>query len=272
MTPESSPRINSTQRQYLRLADSPPRDALERATRCWTSHDTNRLFHDAMPKHNHPHKPHRRTLAGPQELTDTPSMPPSGPTRPGQVSSQSHLMGSSTHSSTDTSVLRERVFIGASYLDIPQADADFHAIRRLRVALGAPRTFDAVTIGRKASGETRFHRESVCPEDSTGDDRAAPGLAAGLGAALFPSVAADIPAARVSERKTLGKVAGIVAIALGRSGIAELGAHLDASAAGLIVAAEAHLQDRILATLTKARSTIARSAAVDTGTVEHMGL
>jgi hypothetical protein len=169
----------------------------------------------------------------------------------------------------DTRVPGERVFIGASYLDISEADADFQAIQQLYLEQGAPRAFDAVTIGRKASGESRFHRESGCPQDSAWDEPAASGLAAGLGAALFPSVAADIPVGRLSERKILGTVAGVVAIALGRRSTAELGAHLDASAASLIVAAEAHLHDRILATLTKASSTVARSATVDTETVEQ---
>ena len=157
----------------------------------------------------------------------------------------------------------ERVFIAASYLDVAEADADFAALRQWYVDLGAASGFDVVTIGRKASGEVRFHREPDRSQGSGGDDHDAPGLAAGLGAALFPSVAADIPFGRLEEREILGTVAGVVAIAFGRSGISEFGDHLDSSSAGLIAAATTEQQDRIRAVLANAHATIARVASVD---------
>ena len=86
-----------------------------------------------------------------------------------------------------------RVFLAASYLDVAEAEADFEALRRLYVDLGEAAGFDAVTIGRKASGEVRFHREPDRPPGSDADEHIAPSLAAGLAAALFPSVAADSP-------------------------------------------------------------------------------
>lgn len=176
-------------------------------------------------------------------------------------------MGSSTRYSLEASTPHERVFIGASYVDLSEADADYQALRQLHVDLGAPGAFDAVTIGRKASGEVRFHRESDDAQGAAGDDRDAPSLAAGLGAALFPSVAADVPVGRLVEREILGTVAGVVAIALGRSGLADFGTHLDSSSAGLIVAAATEQQDSILAVLTNAHRTIARSATVDAETI-----
>jgi hypothetical protein len=172
-------------------------------------------------------------------------------------------MGSSTHSSLEASAHDERVFIGATYVDLSEADADYQALRQWYVDLGAPRAFDAVTLGRKASGEVRFHREPDRPPESAADERGSPSLAAGLGAALFPSVAADIPVGRQVEREILSAAAGVVSIAVGRSGLSDLGTHLDSSPAGLIVAAAADQQDGILAALTNAHSTIARPATVD---------
>jgi hypothetical protein len=168
----------------------------------------------------------------------------------------------------EVSVSDERVFIGASYVDLAEADADFEALQHSYADIGDPRAFDAATIGRKASGEVRFHREPDCPRDSAADDHAAPRLAAGLGAALFPSVAADIPVGRLLEREILATVAGVVAMALGRSSLADLGTHLDSSSAGLIVTAAADQQGGILAVLANAHSTIARSATVD---IEMLG-
>ena len=163
----------------------------------------------------------------------------------------------------------ERVFIGASYLDLPAADADFEAMRQSYIDRGAASAFDAVTIGRKASGEARFHLEPDRSQGSVADDHVAPGLAAGLGAALFPSVAADTPVEWRVEREMVGTVAGVVAIAIGRTGIKDLGAHLDSSSAALIAAAPADEQDRILALLTNANGTVARSATVDIETLER---
>jgi hypothetical protein len=164
----------------------------------------------------------------------------------------------------------ESVFICASYVDLSEADADFEALWQWYVDLAAPRAFDAVTIGRKGSGEVRFHREPGRSQDSAADDHAAPSLAAGLGAALFPSVAADIPVSRLAEREILGTVAGVVASALGRSGLRDLGAQLDSWSAGLIVAAAAGHHDRILAVLTNAHGTTARSATTDIETIVRL--
>lgn len=173
-------------------------------------------------------------------------------------------MSSSNRNAAETTMPDERVFIAASYLDLAEADADFEALRHLYVDLSAASGFDAVTIGRKASGEVRFHREPDRPQGSAEDEHAAPrSLAAGLAAALFPSVAADIPLGRLREREALGTVGGVVAIALGRNGLTELGEHLDSSSAGLIAVSTAEHQDRIRAALTNARDTIARAASLD---------
>ena len=164
----------------------------------------------------------------------------------------------------------ERVFIAASYLDLSEADADFGALQQLYVDLGPASSFDAVTIGRKASGEVRFHREPNRLQGSAADDQATTrSLAAGLAAALFPSVAADIPLGRLRERETLGTVAGVVAIALGRNGLTELGEHLDSSSAGLIAVSTDEHQDRIRAALTNARDTITRAASLDIEPIRH---
>ena len=172
-------------------------------------------------------------------------------------------MGSSNRSAPPATTPDERVFIGASYLDLAEADADFEALRQSCVDLCGAADFDAVTIGRKASGEVRFHREPDRSQGSVAGDHAASSLAAGLGAALFPSVAADIPAGRLEEREILGTVAGVVAIALGRSGLSKFGDQLDSSSAGLIAVGTADQQDLIRTALTNAHATIVWVASVN---------
>ena len=173
-------------------------------------------------------------------------------------------MGSSNRTAAESTMPDAWVFLVASYLDVAEAEADFEALRQSYVDLGEAPAFDAVTIGRKASGEVRFHRERDRSQGSAeDDDTAPPSLAAGLTAALFPSVTADVPAGRLGERETLGTVAGAVVAALGRSDLNELGRHLDSSLAGLIAFAAAEQQERIRVVLTNASATMARVALLD---------
>ena len=103
------------------------------------------------------------------------------------------------------SVSGEHLFIGATSRDLPGADADFETLRQLHTDEDHAVTLDAVTIGRMASGEVRFHRESGDFRGPKRDEPPAPNLAAGLAAALFPSVAADIPAGRLIRSSTAVK-------------------------------------------------------------------
>ena len=144
-------------------------------------------------------------------------------------------------------------FVVATYLDLAQADGDYAILRRLYEEFGEPLEFDAVTIGRKASGEARFHsgRQETWS------------LAAGLAAALLPSVGADAPSSLTVQRAVLSSVAGEVGRALGRSNLVELGLHVDEAPAALVVAARAEHGSRICEALRYARSVLVRSAAVD---------
>ena len=147
----------------------------------------------------------------------------------------------------------DRSFLAATYTDLAQADGDYATLRRLYEEFGAPLEFDAVTIGHKASGEARFHsgRQETWS------------LAAGLAAALLPSVGADAPSSLMAQRAVLCAVAGEVGRALGRRDLMVLGSHVDESPAALLVAAKAEHGSRIRDALHHARSVLVRSADVD---------
>ena len=156
-----------------------------------------------------------------------------------------------------------RSFITATYTDVSQADGANATIRRLYAELGVPLGVDAVIIGHKASGEARFyssHRDGGRPD---ADESATWSLAAGLAAALFPSVAADAPRSLRVERAVLGVVAGEVARALGRRDLMALGSHVDEAPAALIVVAKTQHENAVREALCHAGSVLARSAAVD---------
>ena len=156
-----------------------------------------------------------------------------------------------------------RLFIIATYADLAQADGDYATIRRLHGQFGAPVELDAVIIGRKASGEARFystHRDGRRPDP---DERTAWSLAAGLAAALLPSVYADAPRSLVVQRAVLGAVAGEVGRSIGRGDLMALGSHVDESPATLIVVAKAERESRIREALCHTSNVLVRSAVVD---------
>ncbi len=156
-----------------------------------------------------------------------------------------------------------RLFITATYADLSQADGAHATIRRLNDQFGVALGLEAVMIGRKASGEARFYSSDGDGGRADADDRATWSLAAGLAAALLPSVAADAPRSLAVQRAVLGVVAGEVARSLGRRNLMALGSHVDESPAALIVVANTEHEDGVREALGNASSVLARSAAVD---------
>ncbi len=157
----------------------------------------------------------------------------------------------------------DRLFITATYADLSQADGDYASIRRLSDQFGAALGLEAVIIGRKASGETRFYSSDRDGGRRDADERASWSLAAGLAAALLPSVAADPPRSLVVQRATLCVVAGEVARSLGRHNLMALGSHVDQAPAALLVVAEEERENGVREALCHASGVLARSAAVD---------
>ena len=160
------------------------------------------------------------------------------------------------------------IFIAAPYVDLSRVDADCEVLQRLLDDPAPPDVVDCVSVGRKASGEVRFHREHG--RDRSPELAASPSwsLAAGLALALFPSIAGDIPASQVVEREMLGAVAGVVAGALGRAALHELGLSLDSFPAGLIVTTTPAGEQRVCPALTNAQSSMSRRASVDVEAIE----
>jgi hypothetical protein len=161
----------------------------------------------------------------------------------------------------------DRSFITATYTDLSQADGDDATIRRLYAELGVPLELDAVIIGHRSSGEARFYSSHGDGGRSDADEPATWSLAAGLAAALFPSVAADAPRSLAVQRAVLGAVAGEVARALGRRDLMALGSHVDEAPAALIVAAKTQHENAVLEALFHTSSVLVRSAAVDVGRI-----
>lgn len=161
----------------------------------------------------------------------------------------------------------EYVVVAARYGDLPEADAVFSAVGLLYKRRDLMSTFDAATIGQKATGEVRFgtwHRRWVAPR-AEGSIRWS--WAAGLAAALYPSVGVDLSAARSAEFELLSACAGAVQRGFKRGALSDLGRHLDAASAGLIVVCRPALKDEVCELLCGSGGWISRSLSVDSGAI-----
>lgn len=158
----------------------------------------------------------------------------------------------------------EFVFVAVGARDAAAADALVDVLRTApsETSIGA---FDVVCIGRKRNGEARFLGETSDPT------RAGSGVsvAAGLGAALYPSVGADLPG-RAVHRAALNAVAGRVADALGRKALMQFGELLDASTAAVIAVARVADRDALRDALADCDRPVVRTASLDTDELERV--
>lgn len=164
----------------------------------------------------------------------------------------------------------EVVFVTATYLDVAAAEADHRVVSDLCAARGDAAPFEVVTIGRKATREARLHRLADGGGPETGRT-AAPGLAAGLAAVLYPSVAADVPLVERADRAALSAIAGALSSQLGRGEQMDLGNHLDPAPAALIAAVAPAAADSVRAALGRAGSVRVTSVMLDLGAIEQAG-
>lgn len=152
------------------------------------------------------------------------------------------------------------VFAAIGARDAAAADGIVDVLR-----MAGSGTFDVVCIGRKRNGEARFLGESSDPTHA--GSRVS--VAAGLGAALYPSVGADMPR-RAAHRAALNAVAGRVADALGRKTLMQLGELLDASTAAVIAVARLDDRDALRNALADCDPLIMRTASLDSEELERV--
>ena len=123
--------------------------------------------------------------------------------------------------------------------------------------------FDAVTIGRKASGEVRFGRRHQ-QWAATGDGEPVGwSLAVGLAAALYPSVGVDLGSEWLAEFQVMSASAGAAQRGLDRRVLRDLGEHLDEGSAGLIIVCRPDLAQPVGELVSESRGSISQRWSVD---------
>jgi uncharacterized membrane protein len=155
------------------------------------------------------------------------------------------------------------------YPNVDDAEADYQLIKDLHTQAGLLDAYDAAVIQRRADGKVRITKQHETPTRVGGALGAGVGLATGLVIALFPIAGLGLAAATTAGGAVLGAVAGHAAAGMSRSDLKELGEHLDAGQAGLVVVGVADMGAKIEQAMRNAEKVQARQLKADTAEIER---
>ena len=156
------------------------------------------------------------------------------------------------------------------YPDAAAADADYDLVKDLHTEVGLIDAYDAAVIERRDDGKVKISRKHETPTRVGGVLGGGVGLATGLVIALFPfaGIGAGLLAATTAGGAVLGAVAGHAAAGLSRSDLKELGEHLDAGQAGLVVVGVSDMGAKIERAMARAEKVQAKQLKADNAEIE----
>ena len=157
------------------------------------------------------------------------------------------------------------------YPGVDDAEADYELVKDLHTEAGLIDAYDAAVIERRADGKVRITKKHETPTRVGGVLGGGVGLATGLVVALFPfaAVGAGLLAATTAGGAVLGAVAGHAAAGLSRADLKELGEHLDAGQAGLVVVGVSDMGSKIERAMRRAEKLEAKQLRADTAEIER---
>ena len=160
-------------------------------------------------------------------------------------------------------------FVGV-YDTAADADADYELVKDLHTKAGLIDSYDAAVIERRADGKVKIIKKHETPTRVGGVLGAGVGLATGLVVVLFPFAAlgGGLLVATTGGGAVLGALAGHAAAGMSRHDLKELGEHLDAGQAGLVVVGVSDMGAKIEREMKKARKVEARELKADTAGIE----
>ena len=160
-------------------------------------------------------------------------------------------------------------FVGV-YDSAADADADYQFIKDLHTKEGLIDAYDAAVIEHRADGKVKITKKHETPTRVGGVLGGGVGLATGLVLVLFPfaAIGGGLLAVTTGGGAILGAVAGHAAAGMSRKDLKELGEHLDAGQAGLVVVAVADMGAKIERAMKRARKVEARELKADTAEIE----
>src|SRR5690242_15703082 len=161
------------------------------------------------------------------------------------------------------------VYVGI-YDGVADAEADYARVKELHTEAGLIDGYDAAVIERRDGGKTKITKKHETPTRVGGVLGGGVGLATGLVVALFPfaAVGGGLLAGTTAGGAILGAVAGHAAAGMSRHDLKELGEHLDAGQAGLIVVGVSDMGAKVEQAMKKARKVETKELKADTAAIE----
>ncbi len=156
------------------------------------------------------------------------------------------------------------------YDNVSDADADYALVKDLHTKENLIDSYDAAVIERRADGKVKITKKHETPTRVGGVLGGGVGLATGLVVALFPiaAIGGGLIALTTAGGAVLGAVSGHAAAGMSRHDLKELGEHLDAGQAGLVVVGVADMGSKIERAMKKAKKVEAKELKADTAEIE----
>jgi uncharacterized membrane protein len=162
------------------------------------------------------------------------------------------------------------VLVGV-YDDVGDAKADYELVGDLHSEAGLIDAYDAAVIERSHKGKTKIVKKHETPTRVGGVLGGGVGLATGLVVALFPfaAVGGGLLAGTTAGGAVLGAVAGHAAAGMSRHDLKELGEHLDAGTAGLVVVAVSDMGAKVEQAMKRAEKVQQKQLEADLSEIER---
>lgn len=155
------------------------------------------------------------------------------------------------------------------YKNVNDATADCTALRDLYQKLGASDRFDAAVISKGADGKVKIEKTYEAGTRHDALRGLGFGLAAGVIAALFPSVGIAIAlVAGGLGGAAIGAIVGHVQTGMKRDDLKKIGDALDNAEAGLVVVYEANLADQVKKNIKAVRQVVSKMAHITAEDIE----
>jgi uncharacterized membrane protein len=162
------------------------------------------------------------------------------------------------------------VYVGV-YDDVADAEADYQLVKDLHTEADLVDAYDAAVVERREGGKTKIVKKHETPTRVGGVMGGGVGLATGVVVALFPfaAVGGGLLAGMTSGGAILGALAGHAAAGMSRHDLKELGEHLDAGQAGLVVVAVADMGAKVEQAMTRAAKLEQKQIQADLAELER---
>ncbi len=156
------------------------------------------------------------------------------------------------------------------YDNVSDADADYDLVKDLHTKAGLIDSYDAAVVERRAGGKVKITKKHETPTRVGGVLGGGVGLATGLVVVLFPfaAIGGGLIALTTAGGAVLGAVAGHAAAGMSRHDLKELGEHLDAGQAGLVVVGVSDMGSKIEHAMKKAKKVEAKQLKADNAEIE----